>query len=180
MVLDNADDDDVFFNVDTFSRKTPLADFLPQTSNGSILITSRNHVAAGNLVGISNNVIHVEPMSENDALALLKTRIPISNSSDIDRRALVQALEYIPLAITQAGAYIRNRAPRVTISTYLELFRQSDANQEHLLNYKDAKDLRRDPSLRHPVITTWQISFEQIHETTPAATDLLAIMSMFD
>ncbi|EED19716.1 kinesin, putative [Talaromyces stipitatus ATCC 10500] len=49
-----------------------------------------------------------------------------------------------------------------------------------LLNYNDAHDLRRDRSIRHPVITTWQISFDQIRRTCPKATDLLALMSMFD
>ncbi len=188
MVLDNADDDDVFFSLDQNADavwtgdalKMPLANFLPQTPNGSVLITSRNMVAAVNLVGTHDNVIPVEPLDEDDALILLKTRVPNCKSSEADERALVQALERIPLAITQAGAYILNRAPRITISTYLELFRQSNENQEHLLNNEDAKDLRRDYSIRHAVITTWQISFEQIRKTKPAATDLLALMSMFD
>jgi hypothetical protein len=48
------------------------------------------------------------------------------------------------------------------------------------LNYDDTKDLWRDQSIQHPVITTWQILFDQIQSTYPAATDLLALMSMFD
>jgi hypothetical protein len=50
MVLDNVDDKSVFFTPYAASEKT-LADFLPQTPNGSILITSRNQLAAQNLVG---------------------------------------------------------------------------------------------------------------------------------
>ncbi|EED11465.1 kinesin, putative [Talaromyces stipitatus ATCC 10500] len=88
--------------------------------------------------------------------------------------------ECIPLAIAQAGAYISNRSPRMTVSSYLELFQQSETNQEHLLNYDEAHDLRRDQSGRYPVIMTWQISFDQIHHIYPKATDLLALMSMFD
>jgi hypothetical protein len=41
-------------------------------------------------------------------------------------------------------------------------------------------DLQRDPSIRYAAITTWQLSFEQNRRTRPAATDLLALMSMFD
>ena len=192
MILDNADDNDVFFRLDedtersmwtndiTGSRK-PLECFLPQTPNGSILVTSRNSTAAMNLVGMYYNVIRVEPMDEGDALALLKTRVPFSEPSESEAKALVQALECIPLAITHAAAYIRMREPRVTISTYLQLFRESAANQANLLSNEDVRnDLRRDHSIRHAVITTWQISFNQIRKTKSAATDLLALISMFD
>ncbi|THC90151.1 hypothetical protein EYZ11_010378 [Aspergillus tanneri] len=69
---------------------------------------------------------------------------------------------------------------RITVSTYLELFQESESNQECLLKYDGAKDLRRDGSIQRPVISTWQISFDQIRRAFPAATDLLALMSMFD
>ena len=191
MILDNADDEDVFFGSDTdlqatgpdslgSNGRTSLASFLPQSSNGWILVTSRNLLAAINLVGMQDNVIPVEPMNEEDALALLQTRFSVSKSSEHDARALVQALEYIPLAIVQAAAYIRVREPRITVSTYLDLFSESEANQAHLLKNEDIRDLRRDAGIRHAVITTWQISFEQIRRTRPAAIDLLALMSMFD
>ncbi|OCK86963.1 TPR-like protein [Cenococcum geophilum 1.58] len=191
MILDNADDDDVFFHFDgdteqitradnVTSRKMPLASFLPQTPNGSILVTSRNLAAATSLVGMDDNVIRVEPMDEGDALALLKTRVPFDEPSKGNAKALVQALECIPLAITHAAAYIRMREPRVTISTYLKLFRESTANQATLLSSEDARDLRRDHSIQHAAITTWQISFNQIQKIKPAATDLLALISMFD
>jgi tetratricopeptide (TPR) repeat protein len=192
MILDNADDNDVFFRLDedtehsmrandiAGSRK-PLESFLPQTPNGSILVTSRNSTAAMNLVGVYDNVIRVEPMDEGDALALLKTRIPFGEPPESEAKALVQALECIPLAITHAAAYIRMREPRVTISTYLQLFRESATNQANLLSNEDVRDdLRRDHSIRHAVITTWQISFNQIRKTKSAATDLLALISMFD
>jgi tetratricopeptide (TPR) repeat protein len=178
IVLDNADDNNVFF--DAFGGNKPLADYLPQTSNGSILITSRNKMAAQNLVGSYGNIIAVEPMSTDDAVTLLQTHIKVDQSSKNTARALVEALECIPLAIAQAGAYISHRSPRITVSIYLELFRQSKSNQEKLMNYKGNEDIRRDKSIRDPVITTWQISFDQICRTTPVATDLLSLMSMFD
>jgi hypothetical protein len=66
MVLDNADDDSIFFNVDASSGQMPLVNFLPQRSHGFILITSRNRLAAENLVGNLDHVINVEPMTEGD------------------------------------------------------------------------------------------------------------------
>ncbi|OCK73870.1 hypothetical protein K432DRAFT_220962, partial [Lepidopterella palustris CBS 459.81] len=177
MVLDNADDDRVFASP---NEATPLASFLPQTHNGWILITSRDLVAAINLVGTKHNIISVDPMAEEDALALLKTRVTVGESSEHDAKALVRALEGIPLAVTHAAAYIAVRELRITVSTYLELFHESEENQAYLLNTQEARDLRRDASVSDAVLTTWQISFEQIRKTKPEAADLLSLMTMFD
>jgi hypothetical protein len=178
MILDNVDNDGVFFGDDQDGR--PLESFLPQVTHGTILITSRNTVAATNLVGGHGDVVQVEPMDEDEALALLHTRVPFGESSRADARALVDALEGIPLAITHAAAYIKTRASTTTISLYLKLFRESEANQVHLLSKKEWKDIRRDHSIRQAVIATWQISFQHIQAMEPLAADLLALISMFD
>jgi tetratricopeptide (TPR) repeat protein len=178
MILDNVDDDGIFFSDDQDGK--PLESFLPQAAHGTILVTSRNTMAATNLVGGHGDVVQVEPMGEDEALALLHTRVPFDEASRGDAKALVDALEGIPLAITHAAAYIKTRASTTTISTYLELFRKSEANQVHLLSRKEWKDIRRDHSIRQPVIATWQISFQHIQRTEPWAADLLALMSMYD
>ncbi|GAM34005.1 hypothetical protein TCE0_014r01313 [Talaromyces pinophilus] len=182
MVLDNADNDKIFFLNNNVKGQAPLVTFLPQVPHGSILITSRNDQAARNLVG-DGQVIKVERMNEKESLTLLRARNPSSQSTDgivEDEKALVKALEHLPLAITQAGSYIASRSPRVTISRYLELFHESESNQIYFLEHEAAKDIRRDPSIRYAIIRTWQLSFEQIHQDQPSATDLLALMSMFD
>ena len=182
MVLDNADDGGIFFNGTLSNERGPLVRFLPQVAHGSILITSRNNLAARNLVGSDGHMIEVKPMNEEESLALLRARIPAPQpgESGEDEKALVQALEYIPLAITQAGSYISNRLPLISVSVYLRLFHESESKRTRLLQNEDSADLRRDPSIRYAVITTWQLSFEQIRQERPAATDLLSLMSMFD
>ncbi|OAF59174.1 hypothetical protein VC83_04384 [Pseudogymnoascus destructans] len=131
------------------------------------------------LVNTFGKLVLVEPMKEKDSVDLLKTKIPVDKCSEADLKELAQALEGIPLAITHAAAYIRSR-PRVTVSMYLSLFRESEANQATLLNNNETKDLRRDHSIRHAVITTWQITFEQIRKTSPEAAELLSLMAMFE
>jgi hypothetical protein len=73
MILDNADDADIFFDQPKessiegsrlTSTPEPLARYLPQTPNGSILVTSRNRLAAAKLVGDHHNLIDVGPMDE--------------------------------------------------------------------------------------------------------------------
>lgn len=138
MILDNVDDDSVFFGDYQDSTGTgtgtgaaqadhgrPLESFLPQTTHGTILITSRNNVAATNLVGGHGGVVQVEPMGEDEALELLHNRVSFGGSSQADAKALVHALERIPLAITHAAAYIKTRA--FTTSIYNNHFHLSRA-----------------------------------------------------
>ncbi|MCJ1324181.1 hypothetical protein MMC10_000843 [Thelotrema lepadinum] len=194
MIIDNADDENTFFRVEeepedttgagsAKSNKAPLEAFLPQTANGSILITTRNSKVAMSLSGATGSLVRVEPMSEKDAFELLKTKNSDALSDEpfgVDAIALVQALDCIPLAIVQAGAYISSRLPRITLTRYLELFRESEASQRQLLSTVALQDIRRDYSTRHSVTTTFTLSFRQIQQYFPEATDLLALMAMFD
>ncbi|KAI4156990.1 MAG: hypothetical protein L6R39_000853 [Caloplaca ligustica] len=96
-----------------------------------------------------------------------------------DAVRLVQVLDHMPLAISQAAAYINQRAPRITPSRYLDAFRTSDRDQANLLN-RDAGDIRRDQSVGNSIITSWQISFDHIRQQRPSAARLLSWMSLFD
>jgi tetratricopeptide (TPR) repeat protein len=188
MVVDNADDADVFLsppqgaqaaNVAGPSQAAELlSDFLPQSPNGSILVTSRSQDLALRLTGSYVAVVEVKPMEEGDALALLQKKLGLR--PDTERATeLLQALDRMPLAITQAAAYIVQRAPRMTISRYLDKMRRSDHDQAQLLR-KDVGDSRRDGRASNSIIATWQISFEHIRREMPAAARLLSLMSLFD
>jgi len=100
-------------------------------------------------VGLKYNVIQVQPMTEEDALRLLKTRIAVSKSSEGDARALVQALGGIPLAVTHAAAYVAIREPRINVSTYLELYRESEENQTSPQHPKRERPTTRQQCVRH-------------------------------
>ena len=181
LILDNADDANIFTPAvpqpaqrkDEISHPSLLS-YIPQTSNGSVLVTSRNSDAACRIIG-NNNTIDIGSMSETESMTLLKAKLKQESS---DSLKLVQALCQIPLAITQAAAYI-TKSPRMNVTKYLGLFRQSEINQSSLLN-RDEGDLRRDPEVPSAVITTWQISFNQIRRDNPSAADLLSLMSVLN
>lgn len=183
MVVDNADDVEVFYPKRKSGRNddadvpASLAAFLPQSHNGSILVTSRSRDAAVRLVGSSKRTIEVQAMDKDQAVQLLRNKL--EDASDEDGMAdLVDALDRIPLAISQAAAYI-NRGARMTISRYLEDFRKNDRKKGSLLN-RDTGDLRRDESASNSVVITWQLSFEQIRRERQSAADLLSLMSFFN
>lgn len=188
MVVDNADDSDVFFpplhespasNVSNPGQATGLlSDFLPQSLNGSILVTSRSQDVAFRLTGNYACIVGVKPMDEDDALALLQKKLGF-HADRKDATELLQALDRMPLAITQAAAYIAQRAPRVTVSRYLGDIRRSDHDRVRLLK-NDVGDSRRDGQASNAIIATWQISFEHIRSEMPTAARLLSLMSLFD
>lgn len=90
---------------------------------------------------------------------------------------LFTELESLPLAITQAAAYMLKR--KQTVSQYLELYRHSNYNKMKLLSHNitgHARETRASES----VMTTWFISFEHIKSENPGAADLLCLMSFLD
>jgi hypothetical protein len=117
----------------------PLVTYLPQCPNGSILITTRSKYAALKLVE-QRDIIAIEPMSKPDALALLEGKL---GWHDNDATELAAELEFMPLAIAQAAAYISQRVPRYSVREYLQDFRKSDRKRASLLNH-DSEQLRRD------------------------------------
>ncbi|KAF2473618.1 TPR-like protein [Lindgomyces ingoldianus] len=187
MIIDNADDLGVFprssqrskSNKDDSKNATAsLLEFLPQSTNGSILITSRSREVAFRLTGSYADIIRVQPMDQAHALALLRNKLEERFEQD-DAAALVEALDYMPLAITQAAAYISRRAPRATMSRYLQDLRKGDQERGKLLEM-DIDDSRRDGAASNSIIATWQISFEHIRTAKPSAARLLSLMSLFD
>lgn len=189
MIVDNADDADTFFSQPTrepvgrvkrqCTIPPSLASFLPQSQNGSILFTSRSEHVAARLTGGYTYIIKLEAMAQDEGLSLLGKKMSIPCDETDAASELLEGLDYMPLAITQAAAFINRLGPRGSIAKYLVYFHKSDKSKANLLN-KDEGDLRRDSSASNSIITTWQISFDHMREERPSAADLLSLMSFFD
>ena len=180
LVLDNVDDARFLLNTQATNSKTtsrPLHEYLPHCERGSILVTSRNKEAARKLVE-QRNIIRVKPMDKAEGRALFEKKLGAQEDSD-NVAELAAALDYMPLAIVQAAAYISQRAPRSSVATYLDEYTKSERKQTSLLNY-DGGQLQLDWEAKHSIIITWQISFEHIQQTRPSAANLLSLMSFFD
>jgi tetratricopeptide (TPR) repeat protein len=186
IVLDNVDDAQFLLDRQAEGREQiigsgttsrRLLDYLPYCESGSILVTSRNKEAALKLVE-QCEVILVNPMDELQALLLFERKLGAQDENK-NIRELISALEYMPLAIVQAAAYISHKAPRCSIAQYLEKFQRSNAEETSLLDY-EAGYLRRDRDANNSIMITWQISFNHLQQTKPSAADLLSLMSLFD
>jgi len=172
VVLDNFD------NCSVFGEKDPrLLRVLPQASHGFTLITSRALKAAERMAGSAKNIYSVPPMSEEMGLALFQTKLKDACEHE-EGREVVNLLDHVPLAISQAAAYINRRTPRVSAREYVKMFRAGDRERTDLLS-SEYDDLRRYHFGSNSVLGTWLITFDQIRHERPSALDLLSLMSFF-
>ncbi|KAL1839510.1 hypothetical protein VTJ49DRAFT_1448 [Mycothermus thermophilus] len=193
MILDGVDTLDVFYTPtgsdgaysggsdSDGSDSGPLSRYLPQSDHGSIFITTRTKDVARKMIGHDpRNTIEVGPLPEAEALDLLERKLaglPEPTDADV-ARDLARALNGVPLAITQAVAYIQSRVPRMSPEKYLERFREGEQERNELLEH-DEGDWQREAA-SNAIFVTWKISFDHIRDKQPSAADLLSLMSFFD
>jgi len=188
VILDNADDARVLLrspSTNTQADESVIGasptearlDYIPRCHHGRVLVTSRSKDTAQELV-YQKDVVVVEPMEKEQASALLCKKLDTWYTEQ-DALRLARELDYMPLALTQAAAYIRQRDGRCSIEQYLGKIRECDISGTSVLDIK-ARDLRRDREANNSIMLTWQISFNHIREVRQSAADLLSLMSFFD
>ncbi|KXX83370.1 Kinesin light chain [Madurella mycetomatis] len=180
MVIDNADDTQLFFgeqwgskNSGTFNHEEDLGRYLPDCSNSAILVTTRNK-QTGSRLAKGKRPIEVGIMDEDETVQLLRTRL---NAPTNEYSALSSRLEHLPLALVQAAAFIQENT--ITIGDYLELLDKSDQHLVDLLS-EQFETVGRDSEAPRAVAEAWILSFEQIQQQNAFASELLSLMSLLD
>src|SRR5436305_1104825 len=164
LILDNVDDLEM------------IVDFLPVTATGDVLITTRLQA-----LGTVAQRIEVEKMVLDEGVMFLlrrtKVLMPGSSLDQVPKEKqaqateIVMALDGLPLALDQAGAYIEET--RCGLSQYLNLY---GTRRKELL-------LRRGRfPIDHPasVAATWSLSFQRVATATIVAADLLHLFTFLD
>ncbi|SRR6266496_2528059 len=153
-------------NVDNLAAIEPL---VPKAARGHILFTTRAH-SLGNIA----HRIEVRKMEQDvgallllrrSALLALQTPLTIARREDqILAREISQLLGGLPLALNQAGAYIKETP--CALEQYLEFYQT---------RYQDLLHVRPHSEEEYPasVATTWSLSFEKVTRANPAAAELL-------
>jgi tetratricopeptide (TPR) repeat protein len=189
VIIDSADDKSVLLESPTGKQAESQGqgqqtwqserciDYLPACSHGSLLLTTRSQSVALDVVEHSD-VVMVEPMARDHAIALLAKKLGNEHNPE-EVAQLATELDFVPLAMVQAAAYIRRMDPRCSVAQYVAKLRKS--NRSILKELKrDEGNLRRDPGAKNSILYTWQISFEHILTMRRSAADLLSLMSCFD
>ncbi|KEQ95955.1 hypothetical protein AUEXF2481DRAFT_654453 [Aureobasidium subglaciale EXF-2481] len=88
------------------------------------------------------DILMIEPMGQQSALNLLHNKLGPQSDYEI-AKLLVTVLEFMPLAISRAAAYMKQRGPKFSIERYLDFFKRSEKSQRNLLRF-DPREYRRD------------------------------------
>jgi tetratricopeptide (TPR) repeat protein len=137
-----------------------VAGLLPQVVHGQVLVTSRDTSWEQYAT-----LAELEVFTEQEGVTFLLAR---SGGGDEQAAAAVaELLGWLPLALEQAGAYLRET--RIPLSTYLGRLRQFPA-----LTIAKGHPRDRDPA--DSVATIWQVSVERV-QPIPGAVPLLEVCS---
>ncbi|KAI4261188.1 MAG: hypothetical protein L6R42_003611 [Xanthoria sp. 1 TBL-2021] len=154
----------VFDNYDHPDQFTDVCSFIPP-GDGSVLFTSR-HVDAG-LLG---KAVQLSGMDEGEGLELLRLRTGQNLDEPSNRAAAIKVLQtlgYLPLAVDQAGAYIRQQT--LPLPLFLQIYesqKQMILNQKHIYwDYKKKLDSEAKAETPLDVLTTWEMSIQQVGST---------------
>ncbi|KAK4148384.1 nucleoside phosphorylase domain-containing protein [Chaetomidium leptoderma] len=175
LVVDNADDRDILFG----SADLPggISQYLPESDDGLTLFTTRSREVAVSVTG--RDVIELDKMDPPEAAEFLENSL-IQKDIVRDEAATAELLEeltYLPLAITQAAAYINIK--QVPLAEYVELLHGTQQDIIGLMS-KEFRDNTRYPGSQNAVATTWLVSFDQIRKSDNAAADLLSFISCIE
>jgi hypothetical protein len=184
MVLDNADDMQLFFGAPSAAASSSaesneagnLSAYLPECRHGSLTATTRNK-QLGVRLAKGQQPIEVMRMNANESAQLLRTKLDDMNPASADLSSLASRLEHLPLALAQAASFIQETC--ITVLKYLQLLGDSDKNIVHFLS-KEFETVGRDSSTPRAVAQTWMLSFQQIEKQHILASELLSFMSLLD
>jgi len=142
----------VFDNVENYND---LIEFIPQSRNGKVILTSRIS-ELGRIVKYSLKVL-----TQDSSILLLKKITGIQESDSF--KLLANLLGHLPLALEQAGAYIKEGG--ISCQSYIDLFKECNSkvlNQG--LGYTNNEAT---------VATTWKISLDKVNNEEELAIELL-------
>ncbi|KAF6819161.1 Nephrocystin-3-like protein 3 [Colletotrichum sojae] len=187
LVIDNADDTEVFFpptnkKTDVATANQPsqtdtvVGHYIPECSHGSVLITTRNR-QVGVKMTRGKPPIQVVEMTDGEANELLGSLLEGIDFTAEEASLLSSRLEHLPLALAQAASFILENSS--TISEYVKLLDQSDFSLVDRLS-EHFETVGRDSETPHALTTTWLISFVQIERQQPLTGDVLSVISLLD
>ncbi|MFC6085033.1 FxSxx-COOH system tetratricopeptide repeat protein [Sphaerisporangium aureirubrum] len=135
-----------------------IRQFFPTNGPGKIMITSRSREWFSHAAPLE-----VDVFKREESRQLLRIRGP--ELSDHDADELSERLGDLPLAIEQAAVWLSETG--MPISEYLQLF---DEKRQELLSVEGAEI---------PVAAAWNVSFDRLRESHPAALQLLQVCAFF-
>ncbi|KAL8281687.1 hypothetical protein RB600_005226 [Gaeumannomyces tritici] len=190
LVLDNADNLGLFgvgwktpgasgqpHRTKTDCAPKNLRQFVPRGPTGTVLWTTRDERIAGSLV-VARQTINVARMEAGEAVKLLETmrNQAIDDTERDDVSALLAELDWLPLAISQAAAYIRRT--QTPVEEYLSKLKGGKTRWR--IFRASEPDVHRKCEVSNSILETWSISIEHIRRENETAYHILHVLAFLD
>ncbi|KAI3585358.1 P-loop containing nucleoside triphosphate hydrolase protein [Fusarium oxysporum f. sp. albedinis] len=177
LIIDNADDLSLL-GVGLAARNTSkMISYIPKGPNGTILWISRDEAIVGSLVGVWRGVA-VSRMTFDESKALLESKMPQSIGDDEpdDATLLLEELQFLPLAISQAGAYMRRT--ETSVSQYLNDLKEEETRWR--ISKEPEFDRYRLHNSSNSILETWNSSVHLIRQENELTYKILHILAYMD
>lgn len=179
MIFDNTDNLAAFGVGDSQScagEKQSLYDFVPRGPGGTMLWTSCDNRICGSLVG-ARRAMNVGSMTEAEARILLETTMCTDIDEELEKaNELLSELDRLPLAVSQAAAYMR----RTSTPIHEYLLRLRTRMERWAILHETEFDRHRRRWVPNSVLHTWDISIEHIRQENQLAGDILYSLAFVD
>ena len=149
-------------------------ELLPTARRGHVLLTTRVQATGNAIINIELDNL----TQEEGALLLLRKAAILDYTALLEEASehnrelamhLSSLMGGLPLALDQAGAYIREQG--CSLAKYLERYQ---TRQVDLLKWRSPNSPDGTYAYPHSVATTWSLSFEKVSQASTSATDLLS------
>ncbi|MCJ1473826.1 hypothetical protein MMC13_002478 [Lambiella insularis] len=200
MIIDSADRRDTFTQAlentqwhtsqrdhsTTPSRR--IGRYFAAPAHGTYLFTTNNLSTAETLVQ-PQHIIHVHSMKPQDASTLLRSQLAriVTQRGDAEvhkvtwqekeLQKLAEKLDYIPLALLQAAAFIRQNS--FSVPDYLKVLDDNESELTKLLEHELGSEHERD-DMAKAVMSTWKAAIDEIHVHCPAAVEIISLIAFYD
>ncbi|CAG9977745.1 unnamed protein product [Clonostachys byssicola] len=172
LVIDNTDDIKVFLPGQSAKKTANLIRYIPQSAgkSGTVLWTSRDE-RIDEIVG-SGRAIEISRMTEAEGRELLYTKWnkKDSGAKDATITKLLAELEWLALAISQAGAFMRRTQTRA--NEYLSMLSKKK-HRWALFKASETAGIQQTPGVPNSLLGTWHISIERMQKENQLAYHIL-------
>ncbi|KAJ3335859.1 hypothetical protein HDU93_004228 [Gonapodya sp. JEL0774] len=169
LIVDNADDDRILRDIDPF---------LPKNDESCILFTTRTQTVA--VTAARKDIVRLDQMDEVEARTFFQNALirgELASNDPSVTGELLKDLTYLPLAITQAAAYLNTNEP-TTCQQYMDILKRTEKDAMELLSV--SSNVGDEQRSDNAVATTWVVSFNRIRELNSTAENLLLFIACIE
>lgn len=155
--------------IDNVENYDDIESFLPE-KGGHLILTTRKRDWPKNF-----KILSIDVMTEAESIDIINSFIPDKSFGTLEqKKELAALLGYLPLALSQAGAYMHQK--NISVEEYLELYK---IHEVALLSEYSVSKVPHTT----PLVITWDISLQAILKETqdlkepPIAIELITVCS---